>query len=393
MKKNVLLVFPGIFIKEDEGAKHRLFCHITEYKKAGYNVEVLAFCKDAFNRVDKKYLSADAVWMIRPMILPAAKCLLFTKILHFYIKLIVALHSWYKKYSIIQFELWSERSALCRKKGTTYITDVHGDLAFEFKENRNAAQWFVNFALEQQRAIIENSDIVIVVTENLKKQLEINTQRTIKRYAVISCGLDIEKFRNAKCPEKEVPNLDGRIVVGYCGAFQGWQNFDEMLNLVIRLRKLDSSIFFMVFSNSNPAPYKESFEKIGSDNYFIKGLPSVEVANYLQLLDAGLLLRSNLVLNKVSSPTKICEYLAAGVPIICTQYSGDYQRSVEVGRNGFVSKEPEFSDKEVNELYDWLKNVKSNRSKFREICFESVQNRTFEAEFKNLLNLIAETND
>ena len=273
MSKKALIVFPGIWIKKDEGAKQRLNSHINEYKKAGYDVSVLAFCKDALFSTNSKHLNSNAKWIIRPYILPITKNIILTKILQFYMKSIVAFYSWIGNYDVIQTELWGLRSCFCKNRGIKYIVDVHSDIAYEAKEERNQPQWYVNYCFGQQREFVRNADICIVVSDNLKKQLEINTEEKIKDYVVISCGVDINRFTTAQKPVSKELNLTNRIVLGYCGGLQKWQNFGQMVDLAIRLHKLDERIFLMVYSNGDPTNYQKQLYELGEGNYFFKGLP------------------------------------------------------------------------------------------------------------------------
>ena len=382
--KKVLISFPTLKIKNEEGSKHRLICHINEYKRHGYEVDVLAFCKDAVFTCDKRYLTAEANWIIRPMLFPRGKNLFLTKMLMAYLKFVIGIHTWLKRYDVVQMEMFGSRSFLCRK-GTKYITDVHGDSVYETKEMHEGKEWFVNYNFKQQKEFVNKSDICIFVSENLKKQLEINTRCKVHDYAIISCGVDIDKFVTARKESFNDLDLSERIVLGYCGAFQKWQNFETMIDLAIRLREKDERVFLLVFSNSRPNENElRKLEELGDNNYLIKGLHPDEVPSHLKLMDAGMLLRSDLVMNKVSSPTKICEYLASGVPLICTLYSGDYQRSVIHGENGFVAHNVEFTDQEISDLMNWLKKVKENRKRIADKCVNSVLNRTFEEEFNAL---------
>lgn len=385
--KKVLIFFPGLRVKNDEGAKHRLNSHINEYKSHGYDVIVLACCKDAFFGCNPKYLNMNAHWIIRPYILPFSRHIVLTRILNFYLNIVLALHTWFRKYDVVQMELQSNRSFLCRK-GPIYITDIHGDSAYEVKEMKDNKQWFVDYLFNEQGRIASDSDLCIVVSEHLKQQIEINSKRDIKDYVIISCGVDIDRFQNAKNTTINGLDLRNRIVLGYCGGLQGWQNFDAMINLAIRLYKLDCRIFLLVLSNGNKEPYEKALHELGEENYYIKGLMPKDIPSYMKLMDAGLLLRSDLILNRVSSPTKICEYLAAGVPLICTRYSGDYSRSVKQGINGFVIDEPVPSDDEILKLLKWLKEVKNSRHIITEKCVESVKDRTFNAEFEGLVDKI-----
>lgn len=58
MRKEVLLVYVGLAINVDEGAKHRLNSFINEYNKIGFKVTVLAFCKKGLFLKDKNLNSA-----------------------------------------------------------------------------------------------------------------------------------------------------------------------------------------------------------------------------------------------------------------------------------------------------------------------------------------------
>ena len=378
-------------IKNDEGSKHRLNCHVNEYKKRGYEVDVLAFCKDAKFSCDSKYLNPNANWIIRPYLFPLAKNIFFAKCLTAYLKIITAIHTWIKKYDVVQMELWGTRSSLCRKS-SLYITDVHGDIVYELREMGKLPSWVADYFVEIQKDFVKHSDLCIFVSENLRRQIEINTNEKEKDYALISCGVDIKRFESAEKANIDGLDLSQRIVLGYCGGFHGWQNFDAMIDLAIRLHSMDNRVFLLAFSNGNVEPFNEKLSRLGKENYFIKGLPSKEVPSHLKLMDAGLLLRSDLILNRVSSPTKICEYLAAGVPLVCTQYSGDYARSVVHKENGFVGAEPVFTEKEDEELLSWLKYVKENRHEVSRNCMASVKDRTFEAEFNTLGMKIEENN-
>lgn len=99
-----------------------------------------------------------------------------------------------------------------------------------------------------------------------------------------------------------------------------------------------------------------------------------------------LLIRDNMVFNTVSSPTKICEYLAVGLPLVCTQFSGDYACSIVNGETGYVLKSSIATATELSELQFFLQDVKENPPKYSERCLEKVTQRTFEFEFATLID-------
>lgn len=374
MKKNVLLVFPSLRIKNDEGAKHRLNSFINAYSENGCNVTTLAFYKGGYTR-SKQYLNSNCSWILLPYILPLASNRFLSSILLIYLKLVTAIITWIKRTDIVQMECFSMKSFLCYPKSLYYV-DFHGDSVYEYVETGrgNMNNWFSKLMLRVQKESVSKSHKVICVTENLKKQLEINTKLDIKNYAIISCGVDLSRF-NVE-PVKTAINIKERIVVGYCGGLQKWQNIERILDIVISLRRIDSKVFFFLFTNSGIDFIKEKLQEIGEDNYCVKTLKSADVPAHLKLLDAGFLIRDELVLNIVSSPTKISEYLAAGAGLICTEYSGDYKIYTE-SKNDSVYVIRDMSDDDINALYNWLKERKSNR-----LDNEFLKDYTFEKQFK-----------
>jgi len=137
----------------------------------------------------------------------------------------------------------------------------------------------------------------------------------------------------------------------------------------------------MICTNHSIEPYEKLLLQLGRENYTVLSLKAGDVPSYLKLFDAGFLLRDNWILNKVSSPTKICEYLAAGVPVICTRFSGDYTRSVFSCVTGFILNETNITQEELIGLYKWLHIVKTERIIVEEKCRMQVVERLFNTEF------------
>lgn len=386
--KHVLLVFPGLDVRIDEGARRRLNGFVDSYARAGYAVDVLAFIKGEvwpFGVAKKRKLNENARWILFPYILPISRNRLLTWLLVSYIRAVLGVVSRLKRYDIIQSETIGVFFGLCRRKGTVMVTDFHGDLYSEVVAMKgiDGKNWFVKWMLNSQALSMKDSDHCICVSENLKNQLEANTGSKMGGYTIISCGVDFERFSQAPPADAGI-DLKDRIVVGYCGGLQKWQNIERIVALSKTLHEMDQRVFLMIYTNDRTDGIKVPLAGLGSGNYAVLPLSSAQVPSYLKLLDAGFLLREDLVLNKVSSPTKICEYLAAGVPLVCTKYSGDYARSVTHDREGFVLDGLEPSHSEVENLMAFLNKVKADRKFYAGICRESASGRTFYSEFERL---------
>lgn len=392
MNKRILFVFPGLRLHLNEGAKHRLNSYIENYKAQGYIVDVLCFYRDIsyIGRL-RKYVNPNAGWYFCPMILPETMNPILTWLLSTYFQIITALVSRLKQYNIVQCEtngspLRYVSRRICR------ITDFHGDGASElmFSRGLSESNWIIQYFRQIQYQSIIHSDICITVSDNLTSQLEENTGLKINKNPIISCGVNLNLYKSTSLEYDLNIDVDNRIIVGYCGGLQMWQNINIIVDVAYKLYQLDARIFLVIYTAFNiPDDLNKKLQQLGKDNYVIKSLKPIEVPSALKQLDAGFLLRDNLPLNIVSSPTKICEYLAAGVPVVCTPYAGDYIRSVQAGKTGYIFTEyPEISKSDIEGLLHYLIRVKAERRYYSELCIEAADKRTFDEEYKSLINMI-----
>jgi glycosyltransferase involved in cell wall biosynthesis len=75
---------------------------------------------------------------------------------------------------------------------------------------------------------------------------------------------------------------------------------------------------------------------IPADQATVLTVAQGDVARYLSAADAGLLLRAPSRMNRFSQPTKLGEYLAAGLPVIVSRGTGRVDRLIEENAAGFV---------------------------------------------------------
>jgi glycosyltransferase involved in cell wall biosynthesis len=382
----VLITISGLRFQSDEGAKNRLNSFIDSYTLNGDEVYVLLFfplieIKYFFSR--KKYLNHNAKWILFPTF-PISISKLINKLATTLNQVIFAIISRLRHYDVIQSEVLGGVGGWKPKK-SIFIVDFHGDSVSETEfRNFNKPNWLSSIFRDEQKTSIKLADYIIVVSEELKKRLEYNTGSKITDYSIISCGVDIDRFIKAK---QERANMDfsDRIVVGYLGGLQKWQNIDKIIDIALNLFLLDKRIFLILYTNSDTSLYKEKLNELGDGNFLIESLSFNQVPSNTKKLDAGFLIRENIPLNIVSSPTKLSEYLAAGVPVICTQFSGDYKRSINHLKEGFILNDYISNSAEIKELMEYLVEIKNNRDFYRSSCQNAAQDRSWELEFSKYM--------
>jgi glycosyltransferase involved in cell wall biosynthesis len=87
----------------------------------------------------------------------------------------------------------------------------------------------------------------------------------------------------------------------------------------------------MVLTQSRPELITEPLRKrgIGPDHSLVCSVPAVEIPRYLKAADLAISFIKPCYSKLSSSPTKLAEYLAAGLPVICSAGIGDIDEVIE----------------------------------------------------------------
>lgn len=373
--KRVLYVVPGLDPSYKDGASNRANSFINCFKAEGYDVIVVALTylkqfKNAYNK--KSTYSKEAKWILIPHILFSKEWLNLYAYIEKFILLLLTL--WYKCDIVLADYSSGGVLASWTKARAKLIVNHRGDSIDEYiyTHNKGLDDSFVKTLNARLKTSIRKADMSICVSENLRKQLMEYSGLELNNTFIYPCCADIARFEQTSCPcNKE------KIVVGYFGGFNKWQCIDTILDIFIELRKKDSRFFLMLITNSSTEPYKEKLEKIGKENYSIKGVPFNEIPENISKMDASFALRESRPLNIVSSPTKLSESLAAGVPIIVTKASGDYAEMLIDNKNGLLIESIDYTADDIDRLYKFLLYVKENRKEVFDACQASVKGRTW----------------
>ena len=373
--KRVLYVVPGLDPSYKDGASNRVNSFINCFKAEDYDVIVVALTHlKKFNnaRNKKDTYSKNAKWILIPHILFESKWLNIYIFIEKFILLLLTL--WYKCDIVLADYAVGGLLASWTKVRARLIVNHRGDSIDEYKHihNKEDNDSSVKTLYARLRTSIKKADMSICVSENLRKQLMEYSGLELNNTFIYPCCADIMRFENVVCPD----NKD-RIVVGYFGGFNKWQCIDTILDIFIELQKKDNRMFLMLITNSIPTPYKDKLDKIGKENYSIKGVPFNEIPENISKMDASFALRENRPLNIVSSPTKLSESLAAGVPIIVTKASGDYAEMLSNNKNGLLIDNTNYTTEDVDKIYNFLLYVKENRKEVFDACRHSVKQRTW----------------
>ncbi len=240
--------------------------------------------------------------------------------------------------------------AIARKlRRAELVFDIRGFMPEEYTD---AGVWPENGYLYRglkrvERYLFKVSDAFVVLTRKARDILfpgSLDSDPLGRPIAVIPCCVDFARFDKAANIDRESLrhefSVTGRRVIVYVGSFGGWYMTDEMTELMAAGHEQDPSTFSMILTQSPGQDVVERMKKLGlsSKDFFVGRAKPEEVPRYLRAADIAISFIKPCYSKQSSSPTKIAEYLASGLPLICNAGIGDLDELV--------------SDKKIGALLD-----------------------------------------
>ncbi|MDQ6788698.1 MAG: glycosyltransferase family 4 protein, partial [Acidobacteriota bacterium] len=267
-----------------------------------------------------------------------------------------------------------------------FIFDIRGFFPEEYVD---AGNWKKNGLLFRavkrvEKWLLREADGFVVLTEKARRILfpESENNGFDKRQRpveVIPCCVDLKRFeqvndassRDAIRRELNVPN---RFVIAYVGSLGTWYLADEMADFLATAKETDASVFALILTQSDANLFRERLLEKGfgeSDFYIAKVSPS-QLPQSLNASDAALSFIKPCYSKLSSSPTKIAEYLACGLPIVTNGGVGDVDDFILTDNVGVVIND--FSRDSYFAGFNKIKELMNNKD-LTERCRKSAENR------------------
>lgn len=227
------------------------------------------------------------------------------------------------------------------------IFDIRG---FFPEEYTDAGRWKENGLIYKsvkrvEKWLLKESDAFVVLTEKARSILfpesaEIGFDKAGRPVEVIPCCVDLNQFETSNsCLRKamrEKLHLQGRRVIAYVGSFGGWYLTEETLDFLAATRESDKSTFALILTQRETEKIAAKLEERGflSQDYLVTSVAPAEIPIYLSTADIALSFIKKCYSKQASSPTKIAEYLASGLPVISNCGIGDLDEMIETDQVG-----------------------------------------------------------
>ncbi len=214
-----------------------------------------------------------------------------------------------------------------RRLGRPYIFDLRGLLADEYVDAGRWLQSSTKYRLTKraEKFLLNNADGLVVLTRVLRRDL-VQKPDVVRHGAsleTIPCCVDTAAYRLAsqlRDRERKRRGWHNRRVLLYVGKLGGWYLVDELARLFAEALKHDRRSFLGVLTQSDSYSLRGALEgaAIPPDAYCLETSAPADTPTIVAAADVGLSLIRSGHSKRSSSPTKVGEYLAAGLPVVST---------------------------------------------------------------------------
>ncbi len=228
--------------------------------------------------------------------------------------------------------------------GIPYIFDLRGMYPEEcvnagiFTEDSKDYRYWKR----QEKRLIESAGRNVVVSDPFKEHLQTIAFQT--KVSIIPCCVDDTRIRyrpELKQQAKKKYGLENHFVLLHLGSFgtPGDRGLAAKYLVRFRIAKKDAVLVVVSGTKAFGPAIREAFlmEGLGTDGFRIFYPSEEELPELLALGDAGLILERKMPNTRVCLSVKLGEYLASGMPVICTPYVEGAARLVGQYRCGLVT--------------------------------------------------------
>jgi glycosyltransferase involved in cell wall biosynthesis len=221
---------------------------------------------------------------------------------------------------------------LKQRLGVRMIFDVRGLMAEEYID---AGHWSANGAAARltknmEARALNATDGVVTLTDVLWSEMRawpsLQSNRAV--HETIPCCIDLEAFRfddQVRIVRRADTGIDDRFVLVYSGSIGGWYMTGEMADFFAALKQKRPNAFFLWLTQGDKSIVDRAMTaaSLSPADYAVRSVKPADVPSWLSASDAGIAFYRPGISRLGTSPVKVSEYLACGLPVVVNAGVGD----------------------------------------------------------------------
>lgn len=252
-----------------------------------------------------------------------------------------------------------------RKFGIPFIFDMRGFWADERIDGhiwnlRNPLYNLIyRYFKRKEASLSADADSIVSLTHAAKDYMVDAWKIPHEKISVIPCAADYALFQQVSTSQRDdfmlkhnIKNVDGKTLM-YIGSTGTWYCVKEMAEFYAVFRKIfPGSRFILCVNEAHYLVEKLQFD-FPDEVFVLEKVSRKDMPVVLSLADYSIMFIKNAFSKKASSPIKLGESLAMGIPVICNAGVGDLGT---VERDGFGVVVQDLSEKEYEAACERLRN-------------------------------------
>lgn len=236
------------------------------------------------------------------------------------------------------------RAATALVPGARFVFDCRGLLGDEYVDFGHWSRESFRYALikSAERRLFGGADAVVVLTDRLRRWLRDDARIVApdKLVEVIPCCVDVEQFQFDPVGRETLRSEMGageRFVVTYSGNLGAWYCEAQMAELFAAIHRRRPSLF-AVFTRAPTERLRHELRARGipDSDVVICSIRPPEMSKWLSTGDVAISFAEPRFSKIASSPVKVAEYLAVGLPVIANRGVGDQDELMQRYPDSFV---------------------------------------------------------
>ncbi len=199
----------------------------------------------------------------------------------------------------------------------------------------------------KEASFISNADHIISLTEVGKRELASwSCYNPATPITVIPCMVDFSVFNyKTNLSKEEAKEMLGfsrnDFVVSYLGSLGTWYLLNEMLDFfkAVKENYKEAKFLFITPDEASSILPVAQAKGLHVEDFKIVFAQRAEVAGKIKASDVSLVFIKRCYSKLASSPTKLGELMAMGIPVICNEGIGDVDTIVQNAKGGLLLKD------------------------------------------------------
>lgn len=187
--------------------------------------------------------------------------------------------------------------------------------------------------------VVRYADHIFVQSKRMKLDMQ---ERGVSadRLTAVPMGVDLEEIPSAHEEPQKNPSVLGRKVIVYLGTLDRPRRIEVLFDVLRMVKRTEPNVLLILVGDTHDRPHQEWLRQraieagVYDDILWTGWLPQDQAWAYLRVADVAVSPVPRGKLLDCSSPTKLCEYLAFGVPVVCND-SPDQQEIINATKAGY----------------------------------------------------------